>query len=170
MENEEVWVEIPNYDGAYWVSNFGSVKSLKNNKERILKLYLDTNGYLNAKLCKNGVQKNGRVHILVGMCFLGYTPNGKHDVVVDHKDNIKTNNRLSNLQIITNRLNLTKDKRNKSSRFSGVDWNKARNKWRARLYLNGKYITLGYYPKDKEEDAHAAYLKALKPIISKKTT
>jgi hypothetical protein len=34
---EEIWKDIPNFDGVYKISNHGRIKSLKNNKERILK-------------------------------------------------------------------------------------------------------------------------------------
>ena len=43
------------------------------------------------------------------MAFLNHKPNG-NKLVVDHINNVKTDNRLSNLQIITQRKNTSKDR------------------------------------------------------------
>jgi hypothetical protein len=78
---------------------------------------------------------------------------------VDHIDHNGLNNRKSNLRLCTNQQNL----RNKlprpgcSSKYKGVSWSKARNKFRANIYLNRKAIHLGYF--DSEIDAAKAYDK-----------
>ena len=48
----EIWKDIEGYDN-YMVSNLGRVKSLKFNKERILKPYKTEKGYLKISLIKN---------------------------------------------------------------------------------------------------------------------
>ena len=90
---------------------------------------------------KNG---NKSVHQLVAMAFLGHVPCG-HKIVVDHINHDKLNNRLENLQLITNRENCSKDVKNKSSKYTGVSWDKARNKWVSQIKINGKTVPLGRY-------------------------
>ena len=164
---KEIWRDIPNYEGYYQVSNLGRVKSLSrktNNrnggyttKERILKAGLTSGGYLVTSLFKEGKGRTFNVHQLVAMAFLNHIPCG-HKIVVDHINNIKTDNRVENFQLTTHRHNSSKDKKGKS-KYTGVFWYKARQKWRSHIYINGKLKHLGYY--DNELDAHEAYQKEL---------
>lgn len=41
----EVWKDIKDYEGIYQASNFGNIKSLKFNKEKILKVGVTKKGY-----------------------------------------------------------------------------------------------------------------------------
>jgi hypothetical protein len=167
----EVWKSLFGYEGIYEVSNFGNVKSLsriiKNNgghylsKESLLKIYTDNLGYLRVGLCKNSISKKFRIHILVAISFLNHTPK-KYKLIVDHIDNNKKNNNLDNLQIITQRLNSSKD-RVGSSKYTGVCFIKANNKWRAAMQINGKNKHIGLFTE--EIDAHLAYQKYLKENI-----
>lgn len=61
----------------------------------LLKQYSDTNGYSYVSLCKDGKRVNRSVHRLVSQAFL---PNPKSLPMVNHKDEIKTNNRVENLE------------------------------------------------------------------------
>ena len=167
---EEVWKDIPNYEGLYQVSNLGRVKSLPKQvkrkyivttKERILVNNLSGCGYYHVGL-SNGVNyKLFRVNVLVAMAFLNYIPNGRKNVV-DHINNIKTDNRVDNLQIISHRLNCTKDKINKKSNLVGAHWNCFHNKWQSCIKIDGKNIFIGRYKTEKE--AHLAYINKLKEI------
>ena len=47
-----------------------------------------------------------------------------HKLVVDHINNDPLDNRLENLQLISHRYNLSKDKKGGSSKFTGVSWDK----------------------------------------------
>ena len=47
---KEYWKAVVEYEGLYMVSNWGRVKSIKFGKEKILKLFKDTSGYLCVKL------------------------------------------------------------------------------------------------------------------------
>lgn len=79
---------------------------------------------------------------------------------VDHINHNKRDNRKNNLRIcehIKNCLNSTKRKDNTSG-VKGVSYRKDRNKWRAEIYVNRKYLYLGSY--DKFEDAVNARIKA----------
>jgi hypothetical protein len=170
--NKEIWKDITGYNGFYQVSNLGSVKSLSRlndngkrkyiSKERILKPGKDSYGYYQVGLCKNGKQKSMKVHVLVAMEFLGHTPDGTHRMVPDHINDIKTDNRAENLQLITGRQNVAKSRFNmkKSSKYTGVYWHKQNNKWVAHIAIEGKRNHLGLF--ENELDAHEAYQKALK--------
>jgi hypothetical protein len=168
---EEIWKDIPGYEGLYQVSNLGRVYSLpkewfsgKNtiskHKGKILKKNVTQFGYEEVSINKNFKRKTIRVHQLVAMAFLNHTRNG-HKLVVDHINTNKLDNRLENLQIISSRLNLSKDKKG-SSKYTGVSWNKNYNKWVAQIYFNKKTIILGYFTD--EYEAHLAYKNKLKEI------
>jgi hypothetical protein len=154
----EIWKTIPDYED-YQVSNLGNVKSLKWGKEKILKGALGSYGYYEVNLLKDKKQKIFKVHKLVAMGFLGHKPDGTHKIVVDHINNIKTDNRVENLQLITNRENCCKDKRGGSSSFAGVSWHKKSSKWRAAFFYNKTYIDLGLF--EQEAQARDAYNLAL---------
>ena len=159
---KEIWKDIPNYEGIYQVSNLGRVKSLKWNKEKILNDVIDKKGYLAYSLFKNNIRKTAKGHQLVAMAFLNYIPNGKMDLVVDHINNVKTDNRLENLQIVSNRENISKDKKNCTSIYTGVSWHKATNKWRATIKTKYKQTYVGLF--ECEYEAHLEYQKALDEI------
>jgi hypothetical protein len=148
---EEIWKDIPNYEGRYMVSSNGKVKRLYREKDKILKVHLSVKGYYCISLYKDKTAKNYKVHQLVAMAFLSHKPNGLN-MVVDHINNVKTDNRLNNLQLITIRENSSKDK-NGTSKYTGV-W-KNGNKWCAAIVLNKRKKYLGVFIN--ELDAHIAY-------------
>jgi hypothetical protein len=94
------------------------------------------------------------------MAFLNHKPDGTNKIVVDHINNIKTDNRLVNLQLISQRENTSKDKKNGTSQYTGVCWKKSKNKFEAQININNKYKYLGLFTD--EYEAHLAYEKALK--------
>ena len=101
---EEQWLDIIGYEG-YQVSNLGRVKSLgnyKTRKEKILKQCIDKDGYLQVQLCKNGKIKTFKVHRLVAQAFI---PNPDNLPQVNHKDENKENNIVSNLEWCTQQYN-----------------------------------------------------------------
>ena len=167
---EEIFKDITGYEGLYQVSNLGNVKSLPRkmikkgiyiSKEKILKQSVLTSGYYVVNLTKNKKQKVFTIHQLVAIAFLNHTPE-KYDFIVDHINNNKLDNRVENLQVITQRENTSKDRRNKTSNYTGVYWYKPSNKWRANIYINGKSIHLGRF--DSEYEAHLKYQEALQNI------
>jgi 3'-phosphoadenosine 5'-phosphosulfate sulfotransferase len=155
---KEIFKNIPGYEGLYQVSNLGNVKSLKYEKEKLLKPCKDTWGYYFVNLCKDRKRKGFAVHKLVAMTFLNHIPNG-HKIVVDHINNIRTDNRLENLQIISARENISKDWKGNTSKYTGVSWHKRENKWKSQIQINGKRKHLGRFTN--EFQAHEAYQKAL---------
>jgi hypothetical protein len=170
-QQQEEFRSIPGYEGLYEVSNFGNVKSLEREylnkgkypgtvKEKILKPHFTDKGYQKVNLYKDGKSRHIKNHVLVAMAFLGHKPDGTHKIVVDHIDNNPLNNHVSNLQLISQRENSSKDKKNGSSQYTGVIRNKNTNKWHSHIKINGKQKHLGLFVS--EEEAHEAYQKALK--------
>lgn len=97
----EIWKDIPDFEGKYQASNFGRIKSLNYNrtgKEQLLKFCINNHGYLFVRLFKNGKVKNYLIHRLVWIAFHGAIPEGMQ---INHIDEDKTNNRLDNLELMT---------------------------------------------------------------------
>jgi len=157
----EIWKNIPGYEGMYQVSNIGRVKSLPkryNPKGCILKSKTQKNKYYACVDLANGVNKKSfYIHQLMAMAFLGHKPDGTNKLVVDHVNNNKRDNRLENLQLISNRENSTKDRLNGTSKYIGVSFYKNTGKWRCQKYINGKLKHLGYF--DSEIEANIFYNK-----------
>ena len=153
IEKEEIFKDIPGYDGVYQVSNYGTVKSLKYGKKRIRKPSINNNGYLIVGLHKDGKRKTYGVHVAVAMAFLEHAPDGMNSVV-DHIDNNRLNNHVFNLQIISNRENSSRGKTD-----CGVYWSKRDNKWRAQIKIGDKTVHLGRFIY--KQDGLNMYQKAL---------
>ena len=109
----EVWKDIRGYEGLYQVSSLGKVKScekmifhfrggLRKLKEKERKLVFDSDGYLVVDLYKEGKGKMNKVHRLVATAFIENTQNKK---CVNHKNGIKSDNKVENLEWCTNSEN-----------------------------------------------------------------
>lgn len=113
---QEIWKDIPGYEGYYQVSNLGNVKSMKrvverkNNgtgnlplKPKLLSPTTYPTGYKKVTLCKNDKRKYLFVHRLVAEAFI---PNPNHYPYVNHKDENPSNNHVNNLEWCTNEYNM----------------------------------------------------------------
>jgi hypothetical protein len=177
MENE-VWKDVIGYEGLYQVSNLGNVETLPrkwigaNGAKRshngfILSKRKDPKGYLTVDLCKDSIKKIKRIHVLVAESFLGHKPCGMN-LIIDHINNDKKDNRLENLQIVTNRFNVSKSRKEGTSKFTGVSLRKRKYKdkiyffWVAQIHINGINNYLGVFKT--EIEACNAYKNALKNI------
>lgn len=111
MEQEEWKVYL---EGHYEISDLGRVRTVTrpvNNrlggksirKSIINKLTKDSKGYLTVQICKDNKNTITRVHRMVLETFVGSPPSNH---VVDHKDGDKTNNRLKNLEWVTQKENV----------------------------------------------------------------
>ena len=151
----EVFRPIYGYDN-YEISNFGNVRSKLTG--RILKPCNNGRGYHYVSLCKHGKIKHLLVHRLVGIAFIDNPLNKPY---IDHINNDKINNNLSNLRWVTNQensMNISLSCKNISG-IKGVHFHKQNNKWCAQIRLNGKKIHIGYY-NTLEEARIARQLKA----------
>ena len=101
---KEIWKDIPNYFGLYQVSNLGRVKSFYGLKEKILKPKINSCGYYQVMLWKESIGKNYLIHRLVWIAFNGQIP---ENMQVNHINEIKTDNRLENLNLMTPKENVT---------------------------------------------------------------
>lgn len=110
----EIWKDVVGYEGLYQVSDRGRIKSicsyvrlqngeLMKKKPHILKLQ-DRCGYKCVNLFKGGRSHTLNIHRLVAEAFL---PNPHRYSVVNHKDENKSNNSLSNLEWCTHAYNLS---------------------------------------------------------------
>lgn len=94
----EIWKDIKGYEGIYQVSSRGKVRSLKNNKARILRPRINNKGYNVACLCKEGKVEYKLVHRLVAEGFIN---NFENKPYVNHIDGDKLNNNVNNLEWVT---------------------------------------------------------------------
>ena len=169
---KEIWKDIIGFESCYQVSNKGRVKSLYRKitsikgrsymlKERILKPSTNGNGYKKFTLKNKGLTKYVYSHKLVAMAFLSHKPCG-YKLVVNHIDHNILNNNVENLELVTQRENTSRRCVNYTSKYTGVNWNKSKMKWRSKIWINNKSIELGFY--ENEFSAHLAYQKKLKTV------
>lgn len=102
-----MWKPVVGFEDLYEVSDSGEVRSLICNgglrkKPKVLKQYKKPNGYLSVALRKGGKTHHVRVHRLVAMAFL---PNYDYLLTVNHIDEDKTNNCVSNLEWVSHQYN-----------------------------------------------------------------
>lgn len=138
---KEYWKPVVGYEGLYEVSNWGRVKSLERYRKgpngsirickgRILKLRTDKDGYLLVALCKNNIKKTFRVHRLVAEAFI---PNPDNLPCVNHKDENKQNNVVSNLEWCSYEYNINYGTRNERMA-------KRRSKTVLQYTLDGQFV------------------------------
>jgi hypothetical protein len=118
----EIWKTIPGYNNMYQISNFGNVKSLnrismggRKLSEKILKHNKHPHGYISICLRKGGKNKFYLAHRLVMLAFVGPS-----DLQVNHKNGIKTDNRLENLEYVTCSENQMHAFKNNINQHQGV--------------------------------------------------
>lgn len=104
---EEIWKDIVGFEGLYQVSNLGNVKRLFSKRvlqERLIGRNIDRYGYVKRVLSKEGKMYFFTEHRLVAIAFID---NPKNKATVNHKNGIKTDNRVENLEWHTNSENMS---------------------------------------------------------------
>lgn len=166
MENE-IWKDITNYKGLYQISNYGRVKSLKRKckamygertvPEKILKSFLNNQGYPSIILCNNGKRITKTIHRIVGKHFLINFDETKD---INHIDDNKKNNYYKNLESVSEMENVCHYRKTKNKNKIALNISKVYNKFRARCTFNGERKHLGlFYTKEEAIDAYNKFLK-----------
>lgn len=152
MIEEEIWKTVLD-SNKYEVSNFGRIRSIKRKgvkKSKILAQYL-FHGYPSITINK----KSKRMHRIVMEAFFG-----KSKLHINHINGIKTDNRIENLEYVTQKQN------NQHAIITGLINNRGENHGMSKLTNNQivvirEAISMGYLSKD-----IAKYFKMSKGSIS----
>ena len=163
MEN---WKQIERLGCNYLLSDSGKMKSLSRYKDnnggkvfvegRILKLSKTRKGYLSARVTVNKKAYAISIHREVAIAFI---PNPLNLPQVNHIDEDKTNNHVSNLEWCTCRENITSYRKTKthSSKYVGVSFVESENKFSVQIRINKKTRSLGRFS-DEESAKNAMML------------
>lgn len=162
-----VHVDVEGYANLYKVTSCGKIWSCITN--RWLKYSKKRNGYLSVTLVKNGIKSYFLVHRLVAIAFIGLNVDKKY---INHKNGVKHDNRVENIEWVTPSENNTHALKNKLSRpprgvkrkdntsgFVGVVKNN--KNWQAQILVDGKHKYLGTF-KTKVEAAKAYDIASVK--------
>lgn len=93
---EEKWKDVKGFEGLYRVSSFGNVFSVRYGKN--LSVWKDKDGYLRCSLTNNGKVRQTSIHRLVADSFI---ENKENKPEVNHKNGIRSDNRIENLEWVT---------------------------------------------------------------------
>lgn len=169
----EIWKPIAGFEGCYEVSSLGKIRSIdryvnsKNGakalkKGRFMSPRKDIDGYMRNVIKQFGKSKCVQIHREVAKAFM---PRDSYEgLVVNHKNGIRDDNRVENLEWVTIRENVWhssqfKGEGKKTSKYVGV-CKTPNGTWQAYISVNSKTITIGTYKT--EEEAYTAKLDDLK--------
>lgn len=127
----EEWKELKDYP-SYFVNNKGQVKSFVKNKNGFILKGYNNSGYRCVRIFKNGKKGGVMIHRLVGFAFI---PNPENKPFINHKNGIKHDNRVENLEWVTQsenvihayKNNLCSDKRGVNNSSAKIDDDIVRN-------------------------------------------
>lgn len=154
---QEIWKPLIRFNSFYEVSNYGNIKSVrryKNNNggkvlvnELILKQQITKKGYKSIRILFERKKYSLVVHRLVAKAFI---PNPNNLPQVNHKDEVKTNNNVENLEWCNNRYNshYSKINLNSTSKYIGIHFVKKYNKWCSQIHIEGITYTLGFFKEE----------------------
>lgn len=148
MKNE-IWKPVKGYEGLYEVSDLGRVRNINfrnTGKTLYRKLQTNNDGYKYFRITVNGETKHFFVHRLVYETFVGEIP---LNLQVNHIDENKENNALSNLNLLTQKDNNNWGTRNKRISESKLEKHPKARKI-AQYTINGEFVK--YYPSSRRAD------------------
>lgn len=148
----EVWKYIPGFENNYMASNLGRIKSLerddvyyrsdykttcvRHRKAKILHLGHDKDGYYGCIPCLNGKRFMKKVHKLIALTFI---PNPNNFLCINHKNEVKTDNRVVNLEWCTALYNLKYGTALERAALHNIN-NPLRSKTIYQYDLDGKFV------------------------------
>lgn len=104
--NEEIYYDIKGYEGLYQINYKGVIKSIGKwygGKDfKFLKIGKCL-GYDRICLCKNNIKKHFSIHRLIALHFI---PNDENKPFINHKNGIRNDNKLENLEWCTHSENM----------------------------------------------------------------
>lgn len=163
----EIWKDVVGHEGHFIVSENGKVKSLDRNYKKSdgticpmrgkeLSPFISNVGYIRIALRKNGKPIKYSVHRLVAQAFLEKELGRDF---VNHLDGNRLNNHYSNLEWVSMQENNCHriDKTKTTTKYIGVSWIKAKQKFVATICVNQKQKTIGHFLS--AEEAYAARCK-----------
>lgn len=185
LNDNEIWKEIPNFEGYYEASNKGKIRSMQRsvpNSEKgsrlskakeIAQNSTTRSNYLYVQLWKHNKVHRMSVHRMVALTFI---PNPLSKSEVNHIDGNKINNLVDNLEWVTSsenkrhafKIGLRKNdahvakqigtKYNAVSKYHNVTYDKSRNQWKASIKVEGKML---FQKRFKYEDDAAKYVNKM---------
>lgn len=179
--NDEIWKDIPEFEGRYQVSNLGLVRSIQDNhgnpRLRVKATQVSNKGYVYVQLFVKNVQHMVSVHSAVASAFV---PNPEGKKTVNHIDGNKQNNRVDNLEWATYSENLKHAyttglkqapkgcsgmKVGKTSRFHNVTYDPTKDRWLASVKLKGKMHTKLFPVRTHGEHAEVLAAQAVNELL-----
>ena len=116
MPESEIWKDVVGYEGYYKVSNKGNIYSVERKNSigkkcggRMLKPVHGKDGYLRVNMYKNGIMETKLMHRIVAEVFI---TNCNNYLEINHKDEVKDNNNVNNLEWCTREYNMNHGTRN----------------------------------------------------------
>jgi hypothetical protein len=141
----EIWKEVNDFSVSYSISNFGKV--LRNDTNKILKIYDNGIGYKMVSIKVNRKYKMLYLHRLVAKYFID---NPDNYLEVNHIDFDKSNNTRENLEWCNRKHNMNHyykqpDYNRKNTSTALIDFYKPSKKWRLRIRVDGKRKHIGLF-------------------------
>lgn len=128
------WKDIPGFNGDYQINRVGQVKMrekvLWNGRimpEKIMSSKITQNGYKRIGLRENGTRRHYSIHRLIALTFI---PNPQNKPQVNHKNGIKTDNRVDNLEWVTQAENMQHAMKIGTHKIQGPESKRAKLTWR----------------------------------------
>lgn len=153
LDANEIWKPVPETNGVYMASNRGRIR-----RDGGAPTFgsLNGKGYRQFNIQKKGKSRVITVHRAVAAAFIG-----ESNLTVDHLNGDRSDNRLENLEYVTNRENVVRGKKSsKSKKTLPLGAYKNGSSFKSSIFIDGKAYHLGTYKTP--EDAHKAYCMALK--------
>lgn len=139
------------YDGTeLWRNGYTDSKGRKYPKKIVKSTPNDAYGYCTVSV--NG--KTLKYHRIIWILNYGTI---SREMQIDHINGDRSDNRLENLRLVTNRQNQQNRDIHRNGKLVGAVFHKQTKKWNAQTMINGKSMSLGYF--DTEREAHAKYVK-----------